>query len=259
MFQKELHSRTSIDDRRLAAYLAVLAGNVNSAGFVILGSFTSHVTGNVGRLADHVIAGRGTALLVGATLVAFFGGALLTSMLAESHFLGSRSRSSGVLLTLEAVLVAAFVWFAQKNPTATDGVREAEAVLLSGAMGIQNGLVTGLSGAIVRTTHLTGVVTDLGIEIARWLRWWRSELGRRWGVKLTLGKAPATRPHPPKIALLATIFFAFATGSATGTTLALSYGALGLVPVIALLASGAVYALWSGASVVRRSRDVHPS
>ena len=35
------------------------------------------------------------------------------------------------------------------------------------AMGLQNSLVTRISGAIVRTTHLTGLFTDLGIELSQ--------------------------------------------------------------------------------------------
>lgn len=35
------------------------------------------------------------------------------------------------------------------------------------AMGLQNSLVTRISNAVVRTTHLTGLFTDLGIELSQ--------------------------------------------------------------------------------------------
>ena len=35
------------------------------------------------------------------------------------------------------------------------------------AMGLQNSLVTRISDAVVRTTHLTGLFTDLGIELSQ--------------------------------------------------------------------------------------------
>ena len=35
------------------------------------------------------------------------------------------------------------------------------------AMGLQNSLVTKISNATVRTTHLTGLFTDLGIELSQ--------------------------------------------------------------------------------------------
>jgi uncharacterized membrane protein YoaK (UPF0700 family) len=41
------------------------------------------------------------------------------------------------------------------------------AYLLLFAMGLQNSLVTSISNATVRTTHLTGLFTDLGIELSQ--------------------------------------------------------------------------------------------
>ena len=40
-------------------------------------------------------------------------------------------------------------------------------------MGLQNALVTRVSGAVVRTTHMTGVLTDIGIELVRMRAWVR--------------------------------------------------------------------------------------
>jgi uncharacterized membrane protein YoaK (UPF0700 family) len=42
------------------------------------------------------------------------------------------------------------------------------ALMLLYAMGIQNALVTKVSRAVVRTTHFTGIFTDLGIDLALW-------------------------------------------------------------------------------------------
>ena len=253
MFRTLGPHRTSRHDRSLAAYLAVIAGTVNSAGFVIIGSFTSHVTGNVGQLADQAAVGNGAvALVAAATVGTFFVGAFITGMLVESGLLGRMSRTSAALLLLEASLVAAFIASsAAYAPSAIRG-NEAKAMLLGAAMGIQNGLVTRLSGAIVRTTHLTGVVTDLGIEAARWFRFWRVQLGEMRQLRLSLTRTPAIRPLPAKIALLGTIFGAFVFGSTAGALLAVRYSYLSLVPVVALLAFGAIYALISGRSVVQR-------
>jgi uncharacterized membrane protein YoaK (UPF0700 family) len=41
--------------------------------------------------------------------------------------------------------------------------------LLSFTMGLQNAMITKLSDAVIRTTHLTGMVTDIGIEVGRML------------------------------------------------------------------------------------------
>ena len=66
-------------------------------------------------------------------------------------------------------------------------------------MGMQNSLVTRLSGAVVRTTHLTGVVTDLGIEAARWYRWHRAKL--RALPTLLPSRSTPDRPEPSLTAL----------------------------------------------------------
>lgn len=44
-------------------------------------------------------------------------------------------------------------------------------MLLCFIMGLQNALITKLSGAEIRTTHITGIVTDIGIEIGKLLYW----------------------------------------------------------------------------------------
>ena len=53
----------------------------------------------------------------------------------------------------------------------------AVALLLCFVMGLQNAILTKASDAIIRTTHMTGVVTDIGIEIGKWLYWNKSKEG----------------------------------------------------------------------------------
>lgn len=235
MFRAEGPGRSDRQNRIVAGYLAAVAGFVNSSGFLIIGSFTSHVTGNVGRLADDVALGRANAAVLAALLVlAFFIGAVVASMVLESRLLSRQTHAYGALLLAEAALLVGFAgldrWLAPVPPRAQD----AAAALLCAAMGLQNSLVTRLSGAVVRTTHLTGVVTDLGIEGARWFRYARSQLGGR--VRLTVSSHPAERPHGPKVALLVTIFSAFVLGAAAGAiaTRGLARGAM-LIPAVALL------------------------
>jgi uncharacterized membrane protein YoaK (UPF0700 family) len=251
MFKKLGAERTGRDDRQLAGYLAFIAGTVNSVGFIVIGSFTSHVTGNVGRVADQ--AARGNASVAGLaamTVVAFFLGAITASMLIESQVLRNMSRTSAALLFMEAILVASFIASTSRHPSSSLCISGVHAILLSFAMGIQNSLVTRLSGAVVRTTHLTGVVTDLGIEVARWFRYWRFRIGEGRGMRLTLTSTPATLPLVAKTALLATIFFAFVIGSACGALMGVRYGSESLLPIVLLLVAGAIYALISGRSIV---------
>src|SRR5690606_36376599 len=72
-------------------------------------------------------------------------------------------RRYGVVLALESALLFAAVYFLRRGSFTGD-------YLASMACGLQNAMATSYSGAVIRTTHLTGVVTDLGIACRHWLR-----------------------------------------------------------------------------------------
>lgn len=164
MFRSEGERRTLRHNQFLAAYLATVAGMVNSAGFVLIGSFTSHVTGNIGRFADDLAMQRSAAPVFALLLVvAFFAGAFVASMALESS-VRARPRTYSILLLVEAGLLFAFALLSYAMDTQDPRYRDVQGILLCAAMGMQNSFVTRLSGAVVRTTHLTGVVTDLAIE-----------------------------------------------------------------------------------------------
>ena len=221
----------------------MIAGFVNSAGFVLIGSFTSHVTGNVGRFADDLALGKAIAPLALVLAIAFYVGSVAASMAIESS---DRARSgvySG-LLFIEAILLAAFALLAHLMDTRSDAFRDIQASLLCLAMGMQNCLVTRLSGAVVRTTHLTGVVTDLGIETARWFRHWRASIASRAGVRLLVGEAQAVRPSTDRAALLLTITVAFVLGSMMGAITAVKVGAFALLLPASALAIGSAVSIW---------------
>ena len=89
MFRKQGLARSEQQNRIVAAYLAFVGGFVNSAGFVFIGTFTSHVTGNVGRLSNDVASSHmGAAAAALVMIAAFVSGAFLASMSIESNFLG---------------------------------------------------------------------------------------------------------------------------------------------------------------------------
>lgn len=244
MFRHEGAAREGRHNRRLAGYLATVAGFVNAASFVLAGNYTSHASGNVTRAADDLAAGRAISSASAIVLVAsFFAGAFVASLVIEGRPARQLPSIYGALLLGEATLIGVFMRITD-DVVAKSGVYDAESALLCAAMGIQNSFVTRLSGAVVRTTHVTGVVTDLGIESARWFRFWRLRALHRIHAKL----APEVpeRPHGPKIALLATIFAAFAVGSGSGAVAALHLHARALLAPFIALVIGGLYALVSG-------------
>jgi uncharacterized membrane protein YoaK (UPF0700 family) len=243
MFRRQGSARSDAHNRIVASYLAVVGGFVNSAGFVLIGSFTSHVTGNVGRLADDLAAGDAHAAVGAASLVgAFFAGAFVASMTLESGVYRKTPHAYAAALAVEATALLAFTAVARPSSAPHLRIQDAQALLLCAAMGMQNSLVTRLSGAVIRTTHLTGVVTDLGIEAARWFRRWRSDASARAGVRLTLGPHPADRPLATKAALLGTILVSFVGGALIGTFMALRFRELAMLAPTAAITLCAIYA-----------------
>ena len=232
MFRHTGPSRSAKLNGILAGYLALTAGFVNSSGFVLLGTFTSHVTGSVGRLANDLAAREwGAATLASVFVVSFFAGAFFASLLVQAQ--GWRlSRAYGLALLVECAVLVSFVVIALAGRFEHARALDAQAAQLCFAMGMQNSLVTSLSGAVVRTTHLTGVVTDLGIEAARWHYW-----------LLSLRRATrAARPSPIRAALLLTILSAFTVGALCGAVFTARRGPQAmLIPAGALLLA-ALYA-----------------
>ena len=245
MFSREGSARSDSQNRWLAGYLAFVGGFVNSSGFVLLGTFSSHVTGNVGRLANDAATGQYAAAVAALSLVlCFFAGAFAASVIIESRFFGGRSsRAYALALATETLLLLLFSCLSYVTTSAHPRVRDAETSLLCAAMGLQNALVSRLSGAVVRTTHLTGVVTDLGIESARWFRYWRRSLSEMTRVPLVLGHNPAERPAVPKVLLLGTIAASFLAGASSGAYSAVHWHHASMLIATAGVAAGALYAL----------------
>ena len=147
------------------ALFAFIAGAVNMTGFLSAAhSAVSHMTGTATLLAK---AARDQdpelGLRMGLILISFFAGAVISGAATGGVNLNFHRRY-GVLIAVEGfVLLAAASLFHSARPLSAESC-------CAFACGIQNGMVTIVSGAIVRTTHLTGIVTDLGTHIGQILR-----------------------------------------------------------------------------------------
>jgi uncharacterized membrane protein YoaK (UPF0700 family) len=146
---------------------------VNVASVIAFFAFASNVTGHVAVLAEELVKGHGHQLgAVAAWLLAFLGGAFVATLAA----LPSRRRHSTPGRTLAVVLeilLLAFVAFYGAHFYAETLVETEILVgVLLFAMGLQNGFVATISEGVVKTTHLTGLLTDLGIELSLAARGW---------------------------------------------------------------------------------------
>jgi uncharacterized membrane protein YoaK (UPF0700 family) len=162
--------RTPQADLKLGTVLAFVAGAANAGGFLAVGQYTSHMTGMLSALADNLVLGQ--FVLVGAGLVsvlAFVLGAMSTAWIVNWGMRLQLRSAYGLPLLLEAVLLLVFGLFGAVMSLWHTVFLPVTVVLLCYIMGLQNAVITKISQARIRTTHVTGLVTDLGIELGKLL------------------------------------------------------------------------------------------
>lgn len=165
MLISEGDARTRQIDERLAWTFAANAGALNAAGFYAFGFYSSNMTGNVSALADHIGIGELRVALQALALVATFVlGAMVATLLISA---GRERKLNGIYaysVLAEAVSLAALGGIAPWLPADSRSVMLS--LGLSFLLGLQNATVTQITNARVRTTHVTGMVTDIGIGLA---------------------------------------------------------------------------------------------
>ena len=147
-----------------AVALACVAGLVNVIGYLgFEHQAVSHLTGTTSLLGAALAQGDLRAIVhLWGMLIAFCVGAMLSGLVIQDQTL-KLGRRYGVALALEAaLLLLAIPLFKQQQIWG--------ALLAAMACGLQNAMVTTYSGAAVRTTHLSGMFTDLGIGLGHLLR-----------------------------------------------------------------------------------------
>lgn len=160
---------------RLGLLLAFVAGAVNAGGFLVIGRYTSHVTGILSAVADELALAHNTAALAGLMyFLSFLAGAACSTLLV--HWARRQRLHSEFALPLacEAVLLLLFGTVGANLNLWLEITVPLTVLVLCFSMGFQNALITKISRAEIRTTHMTGVVTDLGIELGRLIYWNRS-------------------------------------------------------------------------------------
>ncbi len=162
--------RTPQADLRLGSVLAFVAGATNAGGFLAVGQYTSHMTGILSSVADNLVLGQ--LVLAGAGLgavLAFLLGAMATAWLVNWGLRHELRSAYGLPLMLEALLLLVFGLFGAAISLLTTIFLPLTVVLLCFIMGLQNAVITKISRAVIRTTHITGLLTDVGIELGKLL------------------------------------------------------------------------------------------
>ncbi len=212
---------------KLAISLSWIGGYTNVIALLSCHTLVSHVTGTTTWFGEAVAVGDWyTAGFLAFLLGTFTFGAALSAVMTE----GARRRgvrSKYILpLAVEALLLAVFAIGLEFLISGRVESTHASAWWLVGAasmaMGMQNATITRISGSVVRTTHLTGVLTDLGIEGVQYAYWWRDMLrSKRAGRSGRLLRVSSRHPTMLRLLLLASIFGSFLFGVVAG---ALLYG-----------------------------------
>ena len=193
--------------------LALIAGYLNAALLALGHPAVTHVTGAISRLSADLgranLADLQTVLPISA---AFCFGAMLSGVILGSATL-RLARPYGLTILVEAGLVACAAGLLDVLP----GVAVACA---AAAAGVQNAMASSYAGLIIRTTHVTGIVTDLGFLLGRRLR---GRKGEAW-----------------KALFLTTLLASFVVGGVAGTLVADAMGRNALWLIAGVLGVGGI-------------------
>ncbi len=191
--------RTFEHNLRLAGLLSLTAGFTNVAGVLAFSVLTTNVTGHAATLALELSKGDfRSARMIALWLSLFLSGAFLSSLYVTYQGRQKRTVYIGPLLVEMSILLTVAMYGHTYDGSLA--MKEMFAGSLLFAMGAQNALVSMISGSVVRTTHLTGMFTDLGI-----------------GLSEALVARGISKPLRNKLALYLTIIVVFLSGGMLGT------------------------------------------
>jgi uncharacterized membrane protein YoaK (UPF0700 family) len=242
MFRHQGKSRRPVHNLKLASLLSFVAGIVNVTGFFAVGVLTTNVTGHFAYFADNVLrrdySGAWVFLVY---ILCYLSGAFLSNTILETGFRLAPRYAQTIPVFAEILLLSAVAF---PGFDAVHGAATATACILLFAMGLQNATVTRISNAVVRTTHLTGLFTDLGIDVSQLLFYGRSAQRKQLITSITLR--------------LSIIFFFF-LGCMVGGVGYSYYRNKILVAAIACLVAGAVYSTLRYRLLIAQKNWLHRS
>lgn len=176
--------RTFKHNFNLAVLLSLTAGFVNAAGFMAFGVLTTNVTGHAALFAEKSAALQGAgAQVIAVWMLCFLLGAFCSTLIISA--IGRERRFTYVVPVLEMAVLSAVGALSAKM-VSSFMLNDLCAGNLLWIMGMQNDMVSLASGNVVRTTHLTGIFTDLGIELTDWCKGGRQRKTSAAGIKLRL-------------------------------------------------------------------------
>lgn len=167
MLRRFSNSRTFQDNLRLGVFTALIAGMVNVASLVLFYSFTSNLTGHFAILAQEIADGKWFQMLVVLFwIILFFTGSFLSNNLIINSSKKNAFISHSIPMVLEILCFVFVGIYGQFFYAETLTQTEILVSVLLFSMGLQNGLTASISNFQIKTTHLTGLTTDLAIHLS---------------------------------------------------------------------------------------------
>ena len=162
MFRHKGKGRTYSHNLKLASILSGVAGVVNIVGVLELNMLTTNVTGHFAFFSEElVLKNYSMAFIYLFYIIFFLFGAFMSSLIMEwvSKYKPQTSYVIPIIIEIALLLGVGFSAFLLPKEHHSIAILLSSALLFS--MGLQNALVTRVSQSVVRTTHLTGLFTDL--------------------------------------------------------------------------------------------------
>ncbi len=165
MFRHQGKSRDLKHNIGIASLLSFVAGIVNVVGFLAVQKLTTNVTGHFAFMVEEALKFNiHQSLFYFIYIFSFLFGAFFSNFIIEITEKVT-DRYIYIIPVLTEVVILTVIALVRFEFIITNPNLIACAMLF--AMGLQNSLVTTISNSVVRTTHLTGLFTDLGIEISQ--------------------------------------------------------------------------------------------
>jgi uncharacterized membrane protein YoaK (UPF0700 family) len=226
--------RSTGNDLVLATLLAGIAGAANAGGYFALGQYTSHMTGYLSQLADNIVLLNGWIVTISLiALSAFITGAGFSTIMINWARDNESSAQYAWPLAIQGVFL---LCFSLGGSFSSEIGRVFSLACMCFIMGMQNATITKISSARIRTTHATGMITDIGIEVGR-------------AFYSILRPQSEVRVDRCKLRILLQLVFAFLIGGIVG---AIGYGQIGFLFSLPL----AIILLALGVPSILRDRPV---
>ncbi|WP_177765311.1 YoaK family protein [Flavobacterium sp. I3-2] len=164
MLRKFSTSRTLSDNIKLGGLTAFTAGTINIASLIIFLNFTSNITGHYAILSAEISKGNwGQVGVVALWIILFFLGNFLSNLIVINVTKFNQYLAHALPLVLEIICLIFVGYYGNKYYSGQQNQTELLVALMLFSTGLQNGLTASISNFAIKTTHLTGTTTDLGI------------------------------------------------------------------------------------------------